>query len=83
MARLRVKRAFVDKFDHKVLYKPGQVITIDDPEREKDLISRGLCAAVKVKTPDKKEDNTSAQDPAGEAEVPGVSEEEAESRSEE
>lgn len=83
MARLRVKRAFVDKFDHKVLYKPGQVITIDDPEREKDLISRGLCAAVKVKTPDKKEDNTSAQDPAGEAEVPGVSEEEADSRSEE
>ena len=83
MARLRVKRAFVDKFDHKVLYKPGQVITIDDPEREKDLISRGLCAAVKVKTPDKKEDNTSAQDPAGEAEVPGVSEEEADSQSEE
>ncbi len=83
MARLRVKKAFVDKFDHKVLYKPGQVITIDDPEREKDLISRGLCAAVKVKTPDKKEDNTSAQDPAGEAEMPGVSEEEADSRSEE
>lgn len=83
MARLRVKKAFVDKFDHKVLYKPGQVITIDDPEREKDLISRGLCAAVKVKTPDKKEDNTSVQDPAGEAEVPGVSEEETDSRSEE
>ena len=83
MGKLRVKKSFVDKYDNKVAYKPGQLITIDNPDREKDLISRGLCAAVKVKTPDKKEDNTSVQDPAGEAEVPGVSEEEADSRSEE
>lgn len=70
MARLRVKIAFVDKFDHKVLYKPGQVITIDDPEREKDLISRGLCAVEKVKTPDKKGDTLEdAQKASGEAEV--------------
>lgn len=83
MARLRVKMPFVDKYDHKVAYKPGQVITIDDPEREKDLISRGLCTAVKVKTSDKKEDKASIQDPAGDAESQETPEEEADSQSEE
>ena len=58
MARLRVREPFVDKYDHKVAYTPGQVITIDDPEREKDLVERGLCTVVKGKTSGNKEDKT-------------------------
>lgn len=83
MTRLRVKKAFVDKFDHKVLYKPGQLITIDDPDREKDLISRGLCAAVKVKASDKKDDAASTSEPTAEAEITETSEEETGNQSEE
>lgn len=75
MGRLRVKKPFVDKYDHKVAYKPGQLITIDDPDREKDLISRGLCAAVKVKTSDKKDDEIPTSEPASEAEMTETSEE--------
>lgn len=70
MARLRVKEPFVDKYDHKVAYKPGQVITIEDPEREKDLVARGLCTVVKGKTSGNKEDKLEdAQKASGEAEV--------------
>lgn len=65
MARLRVREPFVDKYDHKVAYKPGQVITIEDPEREKDLVERGLCTVVKGKTPGNKEDKAEdAQKPS-------------------
>lgn len=83
MARLRVKKPFVDKFDNKVAYKPGQVITIDDPDREKDLISRGLCSAVKVKTSDKKDDEVPTQEPASEAEMTENPEEVADNQPEE
>lgn len=70
MARLRVKKPFVDKYDHKVAYKPGQVITIEDPEREKDLVERGLCTVVKGNTSGNKEDKLEdAQKASGEAEV--------------
>lgn len=70
MARLRVKEPFVDKYDHKVAYKPGQVITIEDPEREKDLVERGLCTVVKGKTSGNKEDKLEdAQKASGEAEL--------------
>ena len=70
MARLRVKEPFVDKYDHKVAYKPGQVITIEDPEREKDLVERSLCTVVNGKTSGNKEDKLEdAQKASGEAEV--------------
>lgn len=82
MGKLRVKKPFVDKYDSRVSYRPGQVITIDDPEREKDLISRGLCAAVKGKTSDKK-DEVPTQEPAPGAETTETSEEETANQSEE
>ena len=69
MARLRVRKAFVDKYDHKVAYKPGQVITIEDPEREKDLVERGLCTVVKGKTSGNNEDNPEVQKVSDKAEV--------------
>lgn len=56
MGKLKVKKAFVDKYDHKTVYRPGQVISIDDPEREKDLLKRGLCTTVKGKTSGSKDD---------------------------
>lgn len=76
MARLRVRKAFVDKYDHKVAYKPGQVITIEDPEREKDLVERGLCTVVKGKTSGNNEDNPEVQKVSDKAEVTEDPEEE-------
>lgn len=53
MPKLKVLKPFRDKVDKKTWYKPGQMISIADEERAKDLIDRELCAEVKGK-PSKK-----------------------------
>lgn len=44
--KLRVITTFRDKVDHKTVYKPGKQIEINDEQRARDLIDRGLAVEV-------------------------------------
>lgn len=47
--KIVVVNTFVDKFDSKTEYKPGQILEWDDKARVEDCISRGLVKAVEDK----------------------------------
>lgn len=44
--KIKIVKAFRDKFDHDVRYQPGAVIDIEDEARAEDIIARGLGKAV-------------------------------------
>ncbi len=48
--KLTVKKPFRDKTDHVTVYRPQEVIDVEDPVRAQDLINRGLCAAQETAT---------------------------------
>ncbi len=48
--QLKVLKEFTDKHDLSVRYKPGDVLVSDDVERIDNLIERGLCSVVSVKS---------------------------------
>ncbi len=41
--KLKVKGTFRDKYDHVTVYEPGQILEVEDKERAKSLVDRGLC----------------------------------------
>lgn len=43
-----VLERFMDKYDHRVYYSPGDVINIDDMDRVKDLVTRKPKPLVKL-----------------------------------
>lgn len=51
--KIVVVNYFVDKFDSKTEYKPGQVLEWDDKARVEDCISRGLVKAVEAEKVEK------------------------------
>ena len=42
--KLTVKKIFRDKVDHVTVYAEGTILEVNDKERAKDLVERGLCA---------------------------------------
>lgn len=54
--KLKVVKPFLDKNDHKTKYAPGAVLTMDDAERIEDLLDRGLCVVVSIKSDEKPEE---------------------------
>lgn len=66
MAKLRVLQVFADKVDAKTVYTPGQIIEIDDQDRVKDIVKRGLAEEVSSPLPETAE----VQKSAGEAPEP-------------
>ena len=64
MPKLKVLKPFRDKVDKKTWYKPGQMISIADEERAKDLIDRELCAEVKGKQSSKTSKSVGSQQPS-------------------
>lgn len=67
MAKLKVLKPFRDKVDKKTWYKTGQMISIADEERAKDLVDRELCAEVKGKSSKKAGKPEDSQQPSEEA----------------
>lgn len=44
--KLKVIKAFLDKTDHKTLYEAGKRIEINDKQRAREIIARGLAVEV-------------------------------------
>ena len=51
--KIVVVNPFVDKFDSKTDYRPGQVLEWDDKARVEDCINRGLVKAVEAEKVEK------------------------------
>lgn len=49
MAKLRVLQIFADRNDGRIVYRPGQAISVDDPERVEDIVNRGLAEVISEK----------------------------------
>ena len=47
--KLTVKKRFRDKEDHVTLYEPETILEVNDQERARDLVKRGLCSGYKGK----------------------------------
>ena len=47
--KLKVVTKFRDKYNPETLYMPGKIVEIEDNDRSRDLIKRGLCTEYKSK----------------------------------
>ncbi|MCH5235544.1 MAG: hypothetical protein J1E16_09630 [Muribaculaceae bacterium] len=47
--KLKVVTKFRDKYNPETVFMPGKIVEIEDDDRSRDLIKRGLCTEYKPK----------------------------------